>query len=106
MNHAGGAYGAGHLLDGGSYQHHSSMHLGSQNTTEGYGQLKNAVDDLIAYLVAKKEKINDAQTNGDASLLQDQSSMLSSYLANQTNFWTAEVSPTARVFPFTSARTS
>jgi hypothetical protein len=49
------------------------------------------MDTMIAYLVAKKERLNEAEVTGDAVLLKDASTQLSTFLQNQSSYWTAEV---------------
>ena len=61
------------------------------NNTEGFNQLRQNMDDLIAYLVAKKEKINEAEVKDDLTGLKDTASQLSSYLMSSSSYWMAEV---------------
>lgn len=66
--------------------------MGDANQTNGYDELRSSMDEMIAYLVAKKEKINEAEVTNDESLLKDASSQLSEFLGNRTTYWEKEVS--------------
>lgn len=67
-------------------------HMGEAvNTTAGYETLRDNVDQIIAYLVAKKEKIDDAEATGDESMLKDEATMLSAMLQKHSELWADEV---------------